>query len=685
MDLGRRYSERRSHGSVRSLASSNVVSSQLAWAGESNRHWEYRQSNGDWEDPTTNSDDEVPPSTNTNRSDSSIAEEPSSEESDHVSNSIEHQELLKGVKRFAEEYKLQDSLDFLQTGALLSDDASIAPRIQELKEAQPDIYGSVHTPTEAELAALEDEKHNIWHHKREIPKTIILGSIAAAVQGWDQTGSNGANIWFPQDLGIPPTPPSTSGTPSGTPGPNDWKIGLINAAPAFAHKWYELFNCRLLLGIGMGVKATTVPIYMAEISPKRIRGALVMSWQTCVAFGTVLGFSANLAVYKTGKIAWRLQFGSAFLPALPLLVGIFWCPESPRWYMKKNRYGDALKSLQRLRTTKLQAARDVYYIYRQLVGEVALQQNNSGTTSGITHLTTAATIRSTRTQTPLGLRSYFTRFRELFVKNRVRQATIAAATVMVAQQACGINIISFYSSTIFITTGGASNYNALWCSWGFGLCNFIFAFPALFTIDRWGRRTLLLYTFPQLAWTLLAAGLCSLVRNEDAVKKMGLIPSQAEKAKLGLVTFFIFLYTAFYSAGEGPVPFTYSAEVFPLSHRELGMSFAVSVNLTFAAILSLTFPSMVTAFDTIGAFGFYACLNVASFILIFFLMPETTRRTLEDLDHVFERPVREFAADALGGIRRRKKPTDIEMMLGDFRPRHHRRTTSSNVYGEGGV
>lgn len=101
---------------------------------------------------------------------------------------------------------------------------------------------------------------------------------------------------------------------------------------------------------------------------------------------------------------------------------------------------------------------------------------------------------------------------------------------------------------------GASNTSALFASWGFGLVNFLFAFPAVATIDTWGRRTLLLFTFPQMAWTLLAAAFCFYVPGNGG-------------AHLGSIAFFVFLFAAFYSPGEGPVPFTYSAEVFPLSHR----------------------------------------------------------------------------------------------------------------------
>lgn len=120
---------------------------------------------------------------------------------------------------------------------------------------------------------------------------------------------------------------------------------------------------------------------------------------------------------------------------------------------------------------------------------------------------------------------------------------------------CGINVIAFYSATIF-SLAGASNVRALLVSWGFGLVNFVFAWPAVWTIDTFGRRGLLIFTFPNMFWTLLAAGMCFYI-------------PESSSAHLGLVAFFIFLFGAFYSPGEGPVPFAYSAEVFPLSHREV--------------------------------------------------------------------------------------------------------------------
>ena len=345
---------------------------------------------------------------------------------------------------------------------------------------------------------------------------------------------------------------------------NSWLVGLINAAPyigssfigcwlsdplnrflgrrgtiffsaafcclsvlgsACTQNWWELFITRILLGIGMGSKASTVPIFCAENAPASIRGGLVMCWQMWTAFGIFLGFCANLAVKDTGKLSWRLQLGSAFIPAVPLWFGVYFCPESPRWYIKKGKYLNAYKSLKRLRNTELQAARDLYYIYAQIRLETELVKKSN----------------------------YLQRFVELFTIPRVRRATLASFVVMIAQQMCGINIIAFYSSTVF-QQAGASVTGALLASWGFGLVNFVFAWPAIWTIDTFGRRSLLLFTFPQMTWTLLAAGLCFLIPVSSS-------------AHLGLVALFIFLFAAFYSPGEGPVPFTYSAEVFPLSHR----------------------------------------------------------------------------------------------------------------------
>lgn len=165
-----------------------------------------------------------------------------------------------------------------------------------------------------------------------------------------------------------------------------------------------------------------------------------------------------------------------------------------------------------------------------------------------------------------------------------------------------VNIIAFYSSTIF-REGGASDREALIASFGFGLVNFLFAWPAVWTIDTFGRRALLLFTFPNMFWTLLTAGMCYFIPRESP-------------AHLGLIALFVYIFGAFYSPGAGPVPFTYSAEVFPLSHREVGMSFAVATNNFWGGILSLTLPRMLKVLKPQGVFGLYSGMNIVACIMM---------------------------------------------------------------------
>lgn len=190
---------------------------------------------------------------------------------------------------------------------------------------------------------------------------------------------------------------------------------LAPIGSALTQHWGQLVACRVLLGIGMGLKEVTVPVYSAENAPTNIRGGLVMSWQVWTAFGIFLGTCANLIVANVGDIAWRLQLGSAFIPAVPLLLGVYFCPESPRWLITKGKHRKAYESLLRLRNSPLQAARDLYMIHATLV-----EEKNMLEASGFAKTD-----------------NMFVRFFELFTVPRLRRATQASGIVMIAQQMCG--------------------------------------------------------------------------------------------------------------------------------------------------------------------------------------------------------------------------------------------------------
>jgi MFS family permease len=189
------------------------------------------------------------------------------------------------------------------------------------------------------------------------------------------------------------------------------------------------------------------------------------------------------------------------------------------------------------------------------------------------------------------------------------------------QQFCGVNVIAYYSSVIF-QRGGFSQISALLASMGFGIINFVFALPAVYTIDTFGRRNLLLTTFPLMAIFLLFTGFSFFIAPEDPESKL----------RIACIAIGIYLFGMVYSPGEGPVPFTYSAEAYPLYIRDIGMSFATATAWFFNFVLSITWPSMERAFKPQGAFGWYAAWNIIGWWLIFLFVPETKALSLEELD-----------------------------------------------------
>ena len=137
-----------------------------------------------------------------------------------------------------------------------------------------------------------------------------------------------------------------------------------------------------------------------------------------------------------------------------------------------------------------------------------------------------------------------------------------------------------------------------------------------------GRRTLLISTVPFMFLTLLGTG-------------MSFYMPSSSPAPLGMIAFFISSFFAFYSHGEGPCVFVNSPGVFPLSHREIEMSWAVVTNNFLAAVLGLALPRMLLALTPAGGLGFYAGLSIIALIAISLFMPETAKRSSEELDQAF--------------------------------------------------
>ncbi|KAI9675091.1 MAG: hypothetical protein M1817_001499 [Caeruleum heppii] len=538
-----------------------------------------------------------------------------------------HTELEQMGADYAMKHQLgeEDDIQAFRQGAVCAQDPARFDSYAGLSDQEKDV--------------MRNEFSHKWSQPRLLYLVIVLCSTCAAVQGMDETVVNGAQLIYSKQFGIGDREIERE----------TWLLGLTNSAPylccaligcwltvpfnhwfgrrgtifltcvfsaltcfwqAFTNSWWHMFIARFALGFGIGPKSATVPIYAAECSPPAIRGALVMQWQMWTAFGIMVGYMSDLAFYDvqdrpgiTG-LNWRLMMGSAMFPAIIVCFFVFMCPESPRWYMGKGRHYKAYQSMCRLRYSKVQAARDVFYMHTLLEAESGMKVGRN-------------------------------KIMELVTVPRNRRAMLASEIVMFMQQFCGVNVIAYYSSGIF-EQAQFSTKSALAASLGFGIINFLFAIPAIYTIDTFGRRNLLLTTFPLMSLCLFFTGFSFL------------IPADTQRtARIACVALGIYLFGIVYSPGEGPVPFTYSAEAYPLYVRSYGMSLATATTWFFNFVLAITWPSLNAAFTDPGAFSFYAVWNLIGFCLVLCFVPETKGKTLEELDQVFSVPTHVHAAYGL--------------------------------------
>ncbi|KAE9978325.1 hypothetical protein EG328_001499 [Venturia inaequalis] len=477
--------------------------------------------------------------------------------------------------------------------------------------------------------------------------TCALGAIA---QGWTQESIVGANLQWPIALHIAKN--STDGTAlwhafDGSKSQNNLHpdkglelFSLVNAITYFAacvvgawvtdpltyvkgrrfallcagvctlagpigasycNTWVQLFFCRFIQGVGVGAKSSVVPVIESEVFQPEIRGRLLVSWQTFVAVGIFLGTSSNLIFHDS----WRHQIGIAFIPAVPLLCLCYVIPESPRWLMKKGRYGEAYKVLLELRETPLQAARDLFLIHEQIDYErsPAVLKDGRGrlTISKQDSDSTVITLQQ-------GAHNFFERVPLLFFIRRNFRAVVASSVVMIAQQFSGINIFSFLATTILQESGIPDSRNS-WFNFGFAGVNAIASGLTYFLIDRFGRRTLLLTSLALMFPFLLACGF--------AMDANGNGPPH-----LGAVIPLVLIFVAIYSPGAGVVPFMYAAEVFPQDFREVGMSWACSVNFAFAGGLAMAVPQFTSSgtHKYRKLLGAFAGLDALAAILVWLFM-----------------------------------------------------------------
>ncbi|TLD19082.1 hypothetical protein PspLS_10007 [Pyricularia sp. CBS 133598] len=529
--------------------------------------------------------------------------------------------------------------------------------------------------TEAEKRALRDERDSTFS-ERGMRVVVLTVSLAAFLQGHVQSSINGASTYATLlGLRVPWVPGAAGGDEAVE--LDRWRLGAANAAPflaaglagcllalpvnkavgrrgamvvaallilatslaaAFVRRWDVLLAVRVLNGLGMGIKAVSTPILASETSVGFWRGTSILAWQLWVAFGIMMGFIFNIVFHAAcgdnQELALSLILGGPVVPSLMMLAGLWYCPESPRYYMRPRspNYSPAkaFTILKKLRNTELQALRDLYLMHKSIEQEE--------------YLGPPKTAKRMRRGFLGRVVEYVMLIQQLFEERRLRNALISSSTVNLCQQLCGINILAFYSGDLFLRIGARSDMNdqsgyhkrmaAFGFSCGFGAINFIFALPAIRTIDTLGRRKWLIITLPLMALFMGAAAASFTIPDMDF--------------RIGVVVMWLFLFAAAYSPGLGPIPFTLASESFPLSHREIGCAFAIATNLTFAGILSIFFLNIYSGLGDAGCLALFSGLNLLALVLVFLLVEETKRRSLEDLDLVFAVPKRVFIKYQIG-------------------------------------
>jgi len=345
---------------------------------------------------------------------------------------------------------------------------------------------------------------------------------------------------------------------------------------AMAGSWPVLLVFRGLGGVAIGAASVVTPVYIAEVSPARFRGRLVALNQLNIVGGILLAFLSNflLARMLPGELAWRWMLGIVAVPALLFLIVALALPESPRWLAVRGRAGEAQAVLRRL-------------------GEAD----------------PAGALR--RFATPAGAAS--TRKAPRLLQRRYRFPIGCAVAVAAFNQLSGINALLYYAPRIF-AAGGAAAGSAMLQSVAVGLANFVFTILALFLIDRFGRRPLLLFGSVACAAALLVVGW------------------QLERARpdgtLLLAGFLGFI--AAFAVSQGAVIWVFISEVFPSEVRGKGQALGATTHWVMAAAISWAFPVVAAR---LGGWVFvaFAAAMVAQLLWVLRVMPETRGVPLEEV------------------------------------------------------
>jgi len=340
---------------------------------------------------------------------------------------------------------------------------------------------------------------------------------------------------------------------------------------------YQLIAARFIGGLGIGVCTVAAPMYIAEIAPPRYRGRLTGMFQFNIVFGILVAFLSNALLARLGEDAWRWMLGVVAIPALIYSLLCLTIPESPRWLIARKRdFGAGLQVLRQIDPTA--SAEEL----QALADEIASHSAGSKSAGG-------------------------------FWSKRLRTPILLAFLIAFFNQMSGINAVLYFAPRIFEMTG-LGERAALLQSVGIGLTNLVFTLVGLWAIDHLGRKTLLtIGSFGYIASLQMCAW--AFFTEHHSV-----------------VPIAIFAFIAAHAVGQGAVIWVFISEIFPTRYRAAGQSLGSFTHWIFAAILTMVFPSVVTAFTPGYVFSFFAAMMVLQLVWVWLWVPETKGVPLEELE-----------------------------------------------------
>lgn len=350
---------------------------------------------------------------------------------------------------------------------------------------------------------------------------------------------------------------------------------------------YVLMISRFMVGFAIGVITFCAPLYLSEISPEKIRGALVSLFQLAITMGILFSYLTNAYIASEFQ-SWRLMLLVGVIPAVVLAFGIYFMPDTPRWYVLKGRFEEAKETL-----NKLQSDIDADIEIENIKSLIFKEEK-----------------------------------KEKFVfKKWMLLPLIIGVGGMFVQQWTGINTIIYYAPTILKYAGFNDNLSAIYATIGIGVVNFLMTFVAIFSTDKIGRK-------PLLYIGLTGMGLCLLLLSLT----FGFSCKLGEYSKYYALISTV-LYIMFFACSLGPVIFILISEVFPLRIRGVLMSVSVMANFIFNFTVSISFLPMLKYLGEFNTFMLFSALSFLSIIFVKFVIPETKGVSLEDIERNWQKNV----------------------------------------------